>query len=158
MTSRRPSTDRFYLDKADPKSWKALNGFGLKVKAAAEAAGLDRRLLELVSVRISQINGCAYCLDMHTKLAVEAGETEQRLAVLPAWREAGIFSEMEQAALVVAEAATELPDEETRIADLDGARTLLTDGQFSALQWLAIAMNAYNRVSILSRHPVRPRT
>ena len=65
---------------------------------------------------------------------------------------------MEQAALVVAEAPTELPDEETRIADLDGARTLLTDGQFSALQWLAIAMNAYNRVSILSRHPVRPRT
>lgn len=121
-------------------------------------SGLGENLIELTSMRASQINGCAYCLDMHTKLAVEAGETEQRLAVLPAWREAGIFSEMEQAALVVAEAATELPDEETRIADLDGARTLLTDGQFSALQWLAIAMNAYNRVSILSRHPVRPRT
>jgi AhpD family alkylhydroperoxidase len=152
-----PSTDRFFLDKADPAVWKALNGFALQVRAAAEAAGLDRALVELASVRISQINGCAYCLDLHTRLAREAGQTEQRLAVLPAWREAGIFSEVEQAALVVAEAATILPDEETRLADLDGARTLLTDPQYSALQWLAIAMNAYNRVSILSRHPVTQR-
>lgn len=152
-----PRTDRFFLDKADPAVWKALNGFALQVRAAAEAAGLDRALIELASVRISQINGCAYCLDLHTRLAREAGQSEQRLAVLPAWREAGIFSDLEQAALVVAEAATILPDEETRLADLDGARSLLTDAQYSALQWLAIAMNAYNRVSILSRHPVRVR-
>lgn len=150
-----PRTDRFYLDKSDPTVWKALNGFALQVRSAAEAAGLDRALIELASVRISQINGCAFCLDLHTRLAREAGQTEQRLAVLPAWREAGIFSDVEQAALVVAEAATILPDEETRIADLDGARRLLTDEQYSALQWLAIAMNAYNRVSILSRHAVR---
>lgn len=150
-----PSTDRFFLDKSDPTIWKALNGFALQVRDASEAAGLDRALVELVSVRISQLNGCAFCLDLHTRLAREAGQTEQRLAVLPAWREAGIFSELEQAALVVAEAATILPDEETRLADLDGARNLLTDTQYSALQWLAIAMNAYNRVSILSRHPVK---
>lgn len=150
-----PRTDRFYLDKSDPTIWKALGGFALQVRDAAEAAGLDRALVELVSVRISQLNGCAFCLDLHTRLAREAGQTEQRLAVLPAWREAGIFSDLEQAALVVAEAATILPDEETRLADLDGARNLLTDAQYSALQWLAIAMNAYNRVSILSRHAVR---
>ena len=152
-----PRTDRFYLDKSDPKAWKALNGLALQVKRCAEAAGLSEALVELVSVRISQLNGCAYCLDLHTRLAREAGQTEQRLAVLPAWREANVFSDIEQAALVVAEAATILPDEETRLADLDGARNLLTDAQYSALQWIAITMNAFNRVSILSRHPVQPR-
>ncbi|EMR00525.1 carboxymuconolactone decarboxylase family protein [Paeniglutamicibacter gangotriensis] len=146
----------FFLDKSDTASWKALNGLSLKVKEAAEAAGLDTRLIELLNVRISQINGCAFCLDMHSRMALEAEETSQRLAVLSTWRETALFNDLESAALSVAEAATELPDSETRIAELASSRMVLNDAQFSAIQWAAIAMNAFNRVSILSQHPVRP--
>ena len=69
-------SDAFYLDKSDPASWKALNGLALKVREATEAAGLPRSLVELLNVRISQINSCAYCLDMHSRLALEAGESD----------------------------------------------------------------------------------
>ncbi len=148
----------FFLDKSDLGSWKALNGLSLKVKEAAEAAGLGTGLIELLNVRISQINGCAFCLDMHSRMALEAGETAQRLAVLSTWRETALFDDLESAALSVAEAATELPDSETRIAELAASRLVLEDAQFSAIQWAAIAMNAFNRVSILSQHPVRPGT
>lgn len=150
------SLDDLHLDKSDPAAWKALNAFVLKVRAATDAAGLPRTLVELLNVRASQLNGCAYCLDMHTRLALEAGETAQRLAVLSAWRDTALFSEVEEAALRVAEAVTSLPEEETRTAEISRAREVLTDEQFSALAWAAIAINAYNRVSIVSRHPVRP--
>lgn len=149
--------DPFFLDKSDTGSWKALNGFSLKVKEAAEAAGLETKLIELLNIRISQINGCSFCLDMHTRLALEAGENMQRIAVLTTWRETTLFTDLEAAALSVAEATTTLPDTETRIAELAASRLVLDDAQFSAIQWAAIAMNAFNRVSILSQHPVRAR-
>jgi len=153
MTAR----DRFFLDKSDPDSWRALNGLAGTVADAAEAAGIPRAVLELVNVRISQLNGCAYCLDLHVRYALEAGVTAQQLAVLTAWREAPVYTELERAALAIGEATTVLPDEEDRIAELAAARSVLTDEQYSALQWAAVAMNAFNRVSVLSRHPVRPR-
>jgi len=77
--------------------------------------------------------------------------------VLAAWRETTLFSDVEMAALAIAETATVLPHEEERLAELAGARNLLTDAQYSALTWAAISMNAFNRVSIISRHPVTPR-
>lgn len=146
----------FFLDKSDTGSWKGLNAFALKVKEASAAAGLQTRLVELLNVRISQINGCSFCLDMHARMALEAGESPQRLAVLSAWRDTELFDDLESAALAVAEAATTLPDSETRIAELAASRLVLDDAQFSAIQWIAISMNAFNRVSILSQHPVRP--
>ncbi|MBT2548831.1 carboxymuconolactone decarboxylase family protein [Arthrobacter sp. ISL-65] len=147
----------FFLDKSDPGSWRALNGLALKVAAAAEAAGLSRAVVELLNVRVSQLNGCAYCLDLHDRVAREAGASAQQLAVLPAWRETAVFSETERAALAVGEAATALHDDPKFLAELAAARAVLTEAQYSALQWCAIAMNAFNRVSILSGHPVRPR-
>lgn len=150
-----PANNRFFLDKSDPASWRAINGLSLKVVAAADEAGLSRAVVELLNVRISQLNGCAFCLDLHCRRASEAGATEQQLAVLPAWRETDIFSDVEQAALAIAEAATTLPEPETRVAELETARKHLNDDQYSALQWAAVAMNAYNRISILSEHPVR---
>ncbi|MFF0902302.1 UNVERIFIED_CONTAM: carboxymuconolactone decarboxylase family protein [Kocuria sp. CPCC 205316] len=149
--------DHFYLDKADPGSWRALNGLARKVAAAAEDAGLSRALVELLSVRVSKLNGCAYCLDLHTGYAVEAGVSAQKLAVLPAWRETELFDDLEQAALAIGEVVALLPDEETRLAELAVARAELTDEQYSALQWTAVAINAFNRISVLSRHRVRPR-
>lgn len=151
------ASDHFYLDKAEPGSWRALNGLARKVAAAAEEAGLSRALLELLNLRVSQLNGCAYCLDLHTRYAEEAGVSPQKLAVLTAWRETELFTELERSALAIGEAVTQLPDEETRLAELAVARAELTDEQYSALQWAAIAINAFNRVSVLSRHRVRPR-
>lgn len=151
------ASDHFYLDKADPGSWRALNGLSRKVTAAAEDAGLSRALLELLNLRVSQLNGCAYCLDLHTGYAVEAGVSAQKLAVLPAWRETDLFDDLERAALAIGEAVALLPDEETRLAELAVARAELTDEQYSALQWTAVAITAFNRVSVLSRHRVRPR-
>lgn len=147
----------FFLDKSDPGSWRALNGVALKVAASAEAAGLGRGVVELLNVRVSQINGCAYCLDLHDRQAREAGVSSQQLAVLPAWREASVFSEIERAALAIGEAATVLHGNERSFAELEAAHSVLSEEQFSALQWCAIAMNAFNRVSILSGHPVRVR-
>jgi AhpD family alkylhydroperoxidase len=147
----------FFLDKSDPGSWRALNGLALKVSAAAEAAGLTRAVVELLNVRVSQLNGCAYCLDLHDRLAREAGVGAQQLAVLPAWREAAVFTAVERAALAIGEAATALHEDGNFLAELAAARAVLTDAQFSALQWCAITMNAFNRASVLSGHPVRPR-
>lgn len=146
-----------FLDKQHPAAWRALNGLGLKAKEAMLEAGLDSKLVELLNVRISQINGCAYCLDMHVADAVKSGESTQRLAVLPAWRDTELFLDRERAALALAESVTVLPDARTRELEEDYAREHLTDEQYSAVCWLAIAMNAFNRVSITSQHPVRPK-
>ena len=145
-----------FLDKHHPAAWRALNGLGLKAKEAVLEAGLDEKLIELLNVRISQINGCAYCLDMHVADAVKGGESTQRLAVLPAWRDTAVFADHERAALALAESITVLPDARTRELEDAYAREHLTDEQYSAVSWLAIAMNAFNRVSITSQHPVRP--
>lgn len=144
----------FFLDKSDPGSWRSINAFSRKVAASNEAAGIPRSVTELVNVRVSQINGCAYCLNLHVRQAAEAGVTAQQLAILTAWRETQLFSDLERSALIIAEAATEL-DHATLGRELASAREALTDEQFSALQWSAIAINTFNRISILSAHPVR---
>lgn len=152
------SRDRLpFLDRSDPDVWKALNGLALKVSAAAEAAGLERQTIELLNVRISQINGCSFCLDLHTRMAMEAGATTQRLAQLPAWSESTLFDVVECAVLDVAEVTTRLPDPQERRAALASAHATLGDEAFTAVEWAAVTMNAYNRVSILSEHPVTAR-
>ena len=138
--------------KTSPTALKAMAGLESFVKGA----GLEPALLELVRMRASQVNGCAYCLDMHVADAVKGGESAQRLAVLPAWRDTAVFEAHERAALALAESITVLPDARTRELEDASAREHLTDEQYSAVSWLAIAMNAFNRVSITSQHPVRP--
>jgi len=108
-------------------------------------------------MRASQLNGCAFCLDLHSREARASGIPQQKLDVLPAWRESALYSEREKALLAVSEAATRVPLTEDAHADLEGARAVLGDGGFAAAEWVAVAINAFNRVSILSEHPVRPR-
>lgn len=151
------SASNLYLDKSDPPTWRALNGLALRVADSAEQAGLPRSVVELVNVRVSQLNGCAFCLDLHSRLAQEAGISEQQLAVLPAWRETQVFTSLERAALTIGEAVTEISDQDLLRTRLKTARTALTEAQYSALQWAAVTMNAFNRISILSGHPVLPR-
>lgn len=146
---------RIFIDKQSPKAYHALVQTSEAVRAVAADAGLDRTLVELVNLRVSQINGCAYCLHVHTRAALRAGETTQRLGVLPAWRDTELFSPAERAALGLAEATTEPADAAAQESAYTAARAALTEDQISAVIWVAITINAFNRVSILSKHPVQ---
>ena len=114
--------------------------------------------MELVNLRVSQLNGCVFCLDRHTRQGADAGLSVQRLGLLPAWREAeAVYSEQERAALELAEAVTDLPEQEQLNYVQASTAAVLTDAQYAAVQWVAIVMNLTNRISILSHHPVRRR-
>ena len=118
------------------------------------AAGrLEPALIHLVLMRVSQINGYAYCLDMHSKDARAAGETEQRLYVLPAWRETKLFSEREQVALAFAEELTELASHDA-VSDAlyERASKLFDDAALVDLTLLVVAINGWNRINIASRN------
>ena len=149
-------SERIPIDKQTRPVYRAQVAVAVAVRDAVSEAGLDRKLTELVNVRVSQINGCAYCLDVHIRDALKAGEKAQRLAVLPAWRDTDLFTEAECAALTLAELVTTLPSSYEQDCRYAEARKVLDDAQVSAIIWVAIAMNSFNRVSILSRHPVRP--
>jgi AhpD family alkylhydroperoxidase len=148
---------RILVDEQHPQAYRALKEVGKAVQEAASDAGLDALLVELVSVRVSQINGCAVCLDVHVRNALRAGESPQRIAVLSAWRDTALFSDRERAALALAESLTLLPEHAAQERDYAEARRHLTDEQLSAVSWITITMNAFNRLSVVSRHPVRPR-
>ncbi|MFI1714693.1 carboxymuconolactone decarboxylase family protein [Streptomyces litmocidini] len=154
-TAGAPADGRIYVDKQSPKAYHALVQTADAVRATAAEAGLDRVLVELVNLRVSQLNGCAYCLDVHTRAALRAGETTRRLGVLPAWRDTELFTDRERAALALAEATTDPSDALARERAYDSARRVLSDEEISAVIWVAITINAFNRVSILSGHPVR---
>ncbi|WP_327142367.1 carboxymuconolactone decarboxylase family protein [Nocardia sp. NBC_01327] len=152
------SHDRVWIDKQTPEVFHALSDVALAVRNAAAAVDLGRAVMELVNVRVSQLNGCAYCLDAHHRAALEAGVTAQQLAVLDAWqRSPNLYSEQEQAALILAETVTSLPGEECMQRRYAAARQHLSDDQMSVLIWAAATMGTFNRVSILSKHPVRVR-
>jgi AhpD family alkylhydroperoxidase len=148
------ATQRIFIDKQSPKAYHALVQTSEAVRATAADAGLDRTVVELINLRVSQINGCAYCLNVHTRAALRAGETAQRLGVLAAWRVTELFTPAERAALALAEATTEPTDAAAQETAWAGARDVLTDDQISAVIWVAVTINAFNRVSIMSKHPV----
>jgi len=119
--------------------------------AHLETCGLERSLLALVYLRISQINGCAYCLDMHWKDLEALGETAQRRYSLDAWRECPYYSERERAALAWAEAVTRIGDGHAPDAVYDEARAQFSDRELCDLTLAVAAMNAWNRISIAGR-------
>ncbi len=120
------------------------------------AGTLEPRLRELVQMRVSQINGCAYCMDMHGKDARAAGETEQRLYVLPAWREAPFYSERERAALAWAEALTRLTARDQSVPDelYEQARAQFDEKELVDLTLVVTLINTWNRINIAARPEV----
>ena len=128
-----------------PEGAKALYGVHHYV---VTRTNLPAELIHLVFLRVSQINGCAYCLDMHTKDARAAGETEQRLYLLPAWRETGLYTPRERAALAWAEAVTRLTDQHVPDAVYDEARRHFDEKALVDLTLAVIAINGWNRLSI----------
>jgi AhpD family alkylhydroperoxidase len=147
-------TSRVFVDKALPAAYKHLSAVALDVKDQAAQVGLDRIVMELVNVRVSQMNRCVFCLDLHTRAARAAGETDRRLAVLPAWRDARVFSDVERAALEIAETVTSVAGEHIPDEAYERLRGILGDEKVAVLVWAAIAINAFNRISILSLHPL----
>jgi AhpD family alkylhydroperoxidase len=130
-----------------PGALKAM--FGLE--SFVNRAGLDHKLLNLVRFRVSQINGCAYCLDMHSKELRAAGETEQRLYALDAWRETPFFDEREQAALAWAEAVTLIGQGHVPDEVFQQAREQFSEEELVNLTLAVVAINGWNRLNIAFR-------
>ena len=123
-----------------------------RLSAESHGYGLEPLLVELVKTRASQINGCAFCVDMHTKDARAAGEEEQRLHLLVAWRECGWYSERERAALALTEAMTRLPDGHGVPDDVFAAAAdLFSEQELAGLIWVITVINAWNRIAITTR-------
>ncbi len=127
-----------------PQGLAAMRG----LEAYARGSGLEATLLELVKTRASQINGCAYCIDMHTKDARAHGETEQRLYTLSAWHETPFFSERERAALAWTEAVTKIAEHGVSEAAFAAARAQFSDKELVDLTLAIIAINGWNRLSV----------
>ena len=133
--------------KAAPDAFKAMSALEIYLKNS----GLDKGLLHMVKLRASQINGCAYCIDMHWKDARAAGESEQRLYGLDAWEESPYYTDRERAALAYIESVTRVAD--THVPDdvFDRVRSHFSEQEVVDLTWLAAAINAWNRVAISMR-------
>ena len=137
--------------------YKAAIALSAQADAAAKDAGLPALLIELIKIRTSQINGCAFCLRLHTGDALKKGETSERLAVLPAWRETSYFTEQEQAALSLSEYVTGIGDSHANRPLYEEAVGTLTPQQVSAVTWMTIGINTFNRIAITSSYPVVPK-
>ena len=133
--------------KVSPAAFKAMAG----LQAYVDQSGLERSLLELVKVRASQINGCAYCLVMHTAEASKHGENDERMHLLNAWREAPVFSERERAALEWLEALTLITEGHVPDAVYQQARKHFSEKELVDLTAAAVAINSWNRVAIAFR-------
>lgn len=138
---------RLDYSKAAPGSVQAM----YHLQKFSDESELGRPLLELVRTRVSQINGCAFCLDMHTKDARAAGETEQRLYGLSAWREAPYYSERERAALAWAEVVTLISQTHASDEEYEAARAQFSEAELVKLTMAIIAINGWNRLSIAFR-------
>jgi AhpD family alkylhydroperoxidase len=123
----------------------------IALQRQVEASGLEHSILELVKIRASQINGCAYCIDMHTKDARALGETEQRIYALSAWRETPFFTDRERAALEWAEAVTRVSADQVPDAVYEAVAPHFTEAELVALTFALVAINGWNRLAISFR-------
>jgi len=130
--------------KASPDAMKAM----MALEVAVSKLGLEPSLIELVKLRSSQINGCAFCIDMHTADARKAGETERRLYTVSAWRETPFFTERERAALPWTEALTRLADTHAPDADYEMASAQFSDKELVDLTLAINAINSWNRFGV----------
>jgi AhpD family alkylhydroperoxidase len=132
-----------------PEGYDALE----QLSQAVKRSGLERPLIELVKMRASQINGCAYCIDMHSQDARAGGESEQRLYALSAWREAPFFTDRERAALALTEAVTLIAGNDDRSEAVNEAASEFAPDEMTRLLYLIIEINAWNRLAITTGTP-----
>ncbi len=134
-----------------PKSYQAMIG----VSAITATSSLGPILMELVQTRVSQLNGCAFCLDMHSRVLRQHGETWQRVNSLSTWRDTSLYSQRERAALNWAETMTKLVEYHgSRDADFDALKTQFSDQEIVELCWTIAQINTWNRMAIGMQMPV----
>jgi AhpD family alkylhydroperoxidase len=133
-----------------PGAFEAIQALSAAATKAGRTSGLTRGFTELVNLRVSQVNGCAVCLDMHTRGAKQAGEAEQRLNTVAAWRESSYFSEAEKAALALAEAVTRLADRPDPVPDdvFAAAAKHYDEAALAALLTHVAVINVWNRLNV----------
>jgi AhpD family alkylhydroperoxidase len=138
---------------ASPDTLKAL----MALESEVQGSGLEQSLIELVKTRASQLNGCAFCINMHTQDARKHGETEQRLYLLDAWRESPVYSDRERAALAWTEAVTRISETHAPDDVYEEARAQFSEADMANLTMLIATINAWNRIAISFRlvPPVR---
>ena len=146
-TRTGPGTVRLAVDELAPHINKAMNA----LDAAARRVSLEAPLLELVRARASQLNGCAYCVDMHTRDAVEGGDSARRLFALPVWRETPFFTPRERAALALTEAATRLTEAPVSDEVFAAAAEHFSEVELAELIWAITVINAWNRLGATAR-------
>lgn len=154
MTAER----RVHLSRSARSAYDALEAFSKQVGAVAEEAGIDARLKEIVQIHASQLNGCAYCVRIHVDRAVAAGLDADLIAQIATWRDSGVFSERERAALELTEAFTFIHDDGVPDEVYDHVGGILSEKEYVALSWILVSINSFNRVAIAGRYPVPPRT
>ena len=142
---------RLDFEAAAPGVYKAMATLDRAATRALDDAGIEPRLRELVRIRASQLNGCAYCIDMHTKDARKLGETEQRIYALPAWRETPFFTARERVALAFTESVTQLASTHVPDADYEPVAKEFSPAEAAALVGLLVAINAWNRIGVATR-------
>lgn len=145
---------RLKYPKAAPALFQAMSNLEDQIRSTS----FDPVILELVRMRSSQINGCAYCLDAHWKAAKTRGISDQRLYSLPAWRETAFYSARERAALELCEAMTLITQGHVPDEVFDGARPHFADDELVTLAWAISAINAWNRMAVTFRAVPRPTT
>ena len=148
---------RVHLSKTEPEAYKALDAFSRTVGRICAENGIDERLKELVMIHCSQLNGCAYCARIHVDRALAAGVDIDTLTQIPTWRESGVFSDRERAALELAEAFTFIAEEGVSDEVYDAVGGVFTEKEYAALSWACVSINAFNRIVIAGRYPVPAR-
>jgi AhpD family alkylhydroperoxidase len=138
---------RLAVDELAPRINKAMNS----LEAASRHTSLEPTLVELVRARASQLNGCAYCVDMHSRDALAAGDSQQRLFVLPVWRETPFFTARERAALELTEAGTRLTDGPVPDEVFGRAAAEFSETELAELIWTITVINAWNRLGAIAR-------
>jgi len=148
-STRGPNAPRFNFIRSAPAGYQAMQA----LESFLHASGLEKSLIHLVKLRVSQINGCAFCIDMHWKDLRALGETEQRLYSLDAWHECPWYSERERAALRWAEAVTRLADGHVSDDVYLEVNRQFDDKDLASLTFVVATINAWNRLSIAARTP-----
>ncbi|QAY66818.1 carboxymuconolactone decarboxylase family protein [Paenibacillus protaetiae] len=135
---------RFNYVEASPGALQTM----LKLEGFIQTSGLDAKLNELIKIRASQINGCAFCINMHTQAAREMGETEQRIYLLNAWREAPFYSDKERAVLELTEAVTRISEQGVPQELYERVRAHVDEAEYMAIIMAINTINAWNRIAI----------
>jgi AhpD family alkylhydroperoxidase len=148
-------TERINLGKSSPQLYQAVAGLERLASDALSSAGIADGFSHLLRLRASQLNQCAYCVRMHTRDAAASGESSDRISVLPAWRETEYFNQKERAALELVEAITLISNGQVPDSIYERAAASLSKDEVSAIEWLAIVINAWNRIATSSRYPVK---